>query len=90
MWHMNDLGWAWWLVMSVGMVAFWALVIYGVFWLARSAGPRGPDEQPPRESPDDLLKRRLAAGEISVEEYERLRQAMADDEPAARREPALH
>ena len=88
--HMNDLGWGWWLLMSFGMVAFWAVVIYGAFWLARTAGPRERDEQPLRESPAELLKRRLAVGEITVEEYERLRRAMADDEPAERHEPALH
>ena len=39
MWHMNDLGWGWWLLMSVGMVAFWGLVAYAVYWFARSALP---------------------------------------------------
>lgn len=88
-WHMHDLGWGWWLLMSLGMVAFWALVLYGALWLARNAGPRDRDEQPRDESPVELLKRRLAAGEISVEEYERLRAAMGDG-PAEHREPALH
>ena len=87
-WHMNDVGWGWLLVMSVGMVGFWALVIYGVVWLTRNTSSRAPDE-PSRESPDELLKRRLASGEIGVEEYERLRQAMAGDAPAEPREPAL-
>jgi putative membrane protein len=87
-WHMNDVGWGWWLLMSVGMVGFWALVIYGVVWLTRNTSSRALDEQP-RESPDELLTRRLASGEIGVEEYERLRQAMAGDAPAGPREPAL-
>lgn len=90
MWHMYDVGWGWWLVMSLGMIAFWALVIYVGFWLARNARPRERDEPPPRESPDDVLRRRLASGEIPVEEYERLRRAMDDDAPAERREPVVH
>jgi len=34
-WDMHDAGWGWWLLMSLGMVAFWALVVYGVVVLAR-------------------------------------------------------
>jgi putative membrane protein len=87
-WQMHDVGWGWWLLMSVGMVAFWTLVIYGVFWLARNTGSQAPDEGA-RESPEEVLKRRLAAGEISVDECERLRRAMADGEPVEPRAPAL-
>lgn len=89
MWNMHDVGWGWWVVSSIGMVAFWALVIYGVFWLTRSAGGQTPRREPP-EPPEEVLKRRLAAGEISVEEYEQARQAMAGEAPAQPRESALH
>ena len=85
MWHMNGVGWGWWLLMSVVMVAFWALVIYGVYWFARN--PRSPSSgEDERETPDDVLKRRLAAGEITVDEYDRLREAITgeDREPAPR------
>ena len=64
------------------------LVIYGVFWLARNTGSQAPDEGA-RESPEEVLKRRLAAGEISVDECKRLRRAMADGEPVEPRAPAL-
>jgi putative membrane protein len=93
MWHMNDVGWGWWLLMSVGMVAFWALRIYGVVWLARgtaSQGPQAPQPPAPSESPQQVLERRLAAGEVSVEDYERLR-AVLDQEPnKPPPEPAPH
>jgi uncharacterized membrane protein len=60
--HMGDLSAAGWLA----MIAFWALVIVGLVWAMRElAGPR-------REGPasaSQILERRLAAGEISVEEY---------------------
>ena len=82
---MHDVGWGWWLLMSVGMVAFWALVLYGVFVLVRKPGSTAPGGPPP-ESPENILKRRLAAGEISVEEYERLQRAL-DGEPLRPREP---
>lgn len=85
---MHDVGWGWWLLMSVGMVTFWALVIYGVVWLARGGGSQAPNERPP-ESAHEVLKRRLAGGEISIEEYERARRAMADGEPVEPRAGAL-
>jgi putative membrane protein len=71
MFYMHNLGWGWWLVMSLGMVAFWALVIYGVVWLLRGVGAQRP-QQPPAERPQEILKRRVAQGEISIEEYEQL------------------
>lgn len=88
MWHLNDIGWGWWVLMSIGMVGFWALVVYGAFVLIRgssasrqAAASRRDDS---REPPLVVLDRRLAAGGISVEEYDRLREKLCD----ARREPA--
>jgi putative membrane protein len=72
MFYMHDIGWGWWLLMSVGMVAFWALVVYGFVWLVRGAPPLRREEAP-LAPPDEILKRRLARGEITIEEYERLR-----------------
>jgi putative membrane protein len=76
MWFMHDIGWGWWLLMSVGMVGFWALVIWGIVALARggTSGLHSPKEEADR--PLDILQRRLARGEISVEEYEQLRDAL--------------
>jgi putative membrane protein len=49
-------------------------VIVGVVWVVRElTGGRGERE---RETPVDVLQRRLAEGDISVEEYERRRQAL--------------
>ena len=56
------------------MFLFWALVIVGIVWVMRElAGPR-PERG--REEPLGILQRRLAQGDISVEEYERHRQAL--------------
>jgi putative membrane protein len=85
MWHMDDVGWGWWLLMSVGMIAFWGLVIFGVVWLARGASaPAHASAAPPgqSESPQQALKRRLANGEISVDEYDSLRAVIDDQAPA--------
>lgn len=100
MFYMHDSagwGWGWWVLMTVGMVAFWALIVYALVWLARGRpgdrGERTPPEPPP-EPPETILKRRLAGGEISLDEYERLRSAIQGEhaEPPAgeRRETTAH
>ena len=74
MFYMHNLGWGWWLVMSVGMVAFWGLIIFGVVALLRGGfGQREEErrEELPRESALDILDRRLASGELSIEELRR-------------------
>jgi putative membrane protein len=77
MWYMHDIGWGWWLLMSVGMVAFWGLVVYGVLSVARGEA-LGRSREPRSESADEVLRRRLAAGEITVEEYQRVRSVLED------------
>lgn len=68
--HHDDVGFGWGLVMLIGMVLFWGLVIFGVMTLfAGGPGARSSNS----DDPGEILKRRLAAGEISVEEYERRR-----------------
>jgi putative membrane protein len=76
MFYMHSIGWGWWLLMSIGMVAFWGLVICGVVALVRGGG-WGPRQQPPdTDQPLDILQRRLARGEISTEQYEELRDTL--------------
>ncbi len=84
---MHNLGWGWWLIMSIGMVAFWALVVYAIVALARGAWllggekPEPPVQEPP-ETPKDILDRRLASGELSVEEYRERLAALEGRQPA--------
>ena len=83
MFYMHDIGWGWWLLMSIGIIAFWALLIYGLIWLLRGERRQERQETPrdtPQETPQEILKRRLAAGEITVEEYEHLRETL-DNKP---------
>jgi putative membrane protein len=87
MFYMHSFGWGWWLLMSIGMVAFWGVVIYGIVWLLRGGSPQRP-EQPPIERPPEILKRRLAQGEISVEEYEQLTATIERPAHERPREPA--
>jgi putative membrane protein len=76
MWDGHDHMWGWdggwWILMMVMMVLFWAAVIGVAVWaVSRIAGSRGE----PR-SPLDIARQRLAKGEISEEEFERLRQKL--------------
>lgn len=68
-WYGNgDLnGWGYTL-MTVSMILFWGLVIYGVIWLVRYSGRDSrPEAHAP--TPEDLLAERFARGEIDEEEY---------------------
>lgn len=58
-WHMGGM-WLWWLL---GIV-----LIVGVVWLMVRTGS---SQRGSSESPEDVLKKRLAQGEISSEEYDR-------------------
>ena len=69
----NDYGY------MVGMHTFWwffwvAIVIAWLFW-GRGGFP--VDRSRPRETPYEILRRRLGTGEISTEEYEK-RKAVLD------------
>ncbi|MGE3137924.1 MAG: SHOCT domain-containing protein [Thermoleophilia bacterium] len=71
--HNGDWGWGGWLVMSLTMLAFLALVAWGVFLVWRStAHPHHSDQSRPssdRPSPQEILAERFARGEIDAEEY---------------------
>lgn len=53
----------------------WILIIVAVIWVIRSAASSGNSKPPPtsRESALEILKTRYARGEISAEEYQRMR-----------------
>lgn len=63
----HDFGWAGWLVMSLGMLGFWVAVALVVVLALRAV--RRPEEQPGEPDPRQILERRLAQGEIDVDEF---------------------
>ena len=75
MWpHMGSDGWwMWW--MPLGWLAGLAVLILLVWIVARAAGaggfPSGGFAGRVEDSPEQILKRRYAKGEIDREEYER-------------------
>ncbi len=67
-------GWGMWIVGIVMMVLFWGGVAALIIFLVRSLG--GPTMQGHPDSAMETLRRRLATGEITQEEYERIRQVL--------------
>ena len=71
---MGGMHWIWW-IFWVALVG--SIVFYG--WAGPSDRRRGP-----RESPHEVLKRRLANGDISAEEYEK-RKVLLDRDASEKR-----
>jgi uncharacterized membrane protein len=54
--------------MMIGMVVFWAAIVFGVIWLVREYNsPRS--ESGKTAPPIEILERRFAEGAISVDDY---------------------
>lgn len=61
------------------MLVFWALLIAAVVWAVSRLAPRSDRDEGfgPRETPLEVLQRRLANGEVSPEEYLRIRDELS-------------
>lgn len=57
------------------MIIFWVLVILGVVYIVQTA-IKSEKESEKKETPFDILKKRYAKGEISKEEYERMKEEL--------------
>jgi putative membrane protein len=69
-WYPDGMGWGGWVVMSLVMVAFWGLVIWGVVAIFRgTTRDTGSAAGPGRRDPVEILDERFARGEIDVDEY---------------------
>ena len=67
-WYHDGAGWGGWLVMTIAMIAFWAMVIVAVIVLFRGSRSGG-EASSPRQDPIDILDQRFARGEIDEDEY---------------------
>ena len=77
MWDGNGhMGGGWWIAMMLGMVVFWAAVIFVIVWLARGASGWGGARPRDRETPEEILDRRFAEGAISIDEYHERQQVI--------------
>jgi putative membrane protein len=66
------------LVMIVFIGAIVVLVAVGIRWLGTSGHLHGGPVGPPSRTPLDILKERLARGEIEVAEFEQRRKALGE------------
>lgn len=75
----------WWIVMWVWMALFWLGVIVGAVWLMKSfqSAPGDGDDA------HEILDRRLAGGDIDVDEHRRLSAALGGSRRAGSRGPTV-
>ena len=75
---MGGMGMIWMLVWGLVGLALLVLAVVGVVWLVRRTGPSDQGGSG-RETPEDLLRRRYAAGELDEDEYLQRRAGLKDD-----------
>jgi putative membrane protein len=73
-WHYQSIGGGWWILMMMGMVPFLGALTFGAMSLRRNSRT-DMDADRNGDAGDhavEILKERLARGEITEEEYARL------------------
>jgi uncharacterized membrane protein len=72
--HMDAGGW---IFMALGNIVIWGLIIAFILWLVQDLRTRPERHRMvPEVSAGEILDRRLASGEIDIEEHQRLRVAL--------------
>ena len=81
MWYWGSGGVQWWgwVLMSLGMVVFWSLVIWAIWYFVTGLTKSAHLTQRPTDA-KAILDERLARGEIDPAEYGGLREVMRDDQ----------
>lgn len=75
MWWNDGMGWGGWIGMTLFMVAFWSLVVFGVMAVFRR-DEDSQSRQPREDDPMQILNERFARGDIDVDEYHARRDAL--------------
>ena len=73
-------GWPWMLLMMLLWIALIAVIIWAVIRLVQRSGEHGRQG---RETPQEILDRRFALGEIDADEYRQARAHLAGREPGS-------
>jgi putative membrane protein len=76
----DDRGWGW---MMVVMPLLWIGVTALIVWAVVRVAAR-PSAQPAGETPQEILDRRLARGEIDLDAYSAAKSVLAGDGPRSR------
>ena len=77
MWYDDGPGWGAWVLMSLGMVAFWGLVAVAVVALVRGLGGDRGGRGGAAPDARAVLDERFARGEIDAEEYQARRDLLS-------------
>ncbi|MDP4510024.1 SHOCT domain-containing protein [Nonomuraea turcica] len=79
-------GWVWMVFMPLLWIVLIGLVVWAVIRLTQSAsgGRYGGDGREHRESPEEILDRRYASGEIDTDAYTEARERLAAHRPRPR------
>ncbi|WP_406164682.1 SHOCT domain-containing protein [Streptomyces sp. NBC_00996] len=80
-------GWAWMAFMPLLWIALIGLVVWAVVHLTRRPADRGGGTEhgwAPRETPEEILDRRFASGEIDADAYNEARKHLAAHRTRAR------
>jgi putative membrane protein len=73
MWGAHE-GMGWWMLLgTLWFVVFWGLIVY---LLISATSRSGNGSAGSEQSPLEILKRRYARGELTQEEYERMRREL--------------
>ena len=71
-WQDQGMGGAWWILMGIGMVLFWAVLVIGLVALLRHNRAATPHVSVAHTSAAiAILQERFARGELTEEEYVR-------------------
>ena len=86
-WYDNDNGMGGWgyVLMIFGMIVFWGVLLFGAFYLVRAATATSHSDarQVPEPTPEQILAKRFAHGEIDQAEYESRMQALQKHHPTS-------
>ena len=68
--YYGNTGWVGWLMMTVMMVLFWGVIIFGFVAAVRGFnGPRHSNSGPGISAAEQVLAARFARGDVTDEEY---------------------
>jgi putative membrane protein len=73
-----------WVFSLLGTLIVLALIVATIVWLVSTLSDRGRGTNASAPSAREILDRRLASGELTVEQYEQLREALSDGQSATR------
>ena len=85
--HMTTAGW---IIAILWTVIIFALIAGAIYWLATALTGRSPGESAAGSEPSarEILDRRLASGEVTLEQYNELRDAIAGRPASTGTQPA--